>query len=124
MSAPFGAPQLSGPEPQPDSSFRFGFSFPAWHPVFAGHFPGHPLLPGIFQIELARAAGERLRQRPLRIQEVVRAKFNRPVGPDDSVQLRLKCTPDGEDLLVHARFSVGGQPVGETILRCAEMEMV
>lgn len=29
-------------------------------PVFAGHFPGHPILPGIVQIEWVRSAVERI----------------------------------------------------------------
>ena len=32
------------------------FRFETDDPVFAGHFPGRPLLPGIFQLEMARRA--------------------------------------------------------------------
>ena len=58
MQSSIAAARVSGPSPQPDGGVVFEFRFPAGDPVFTGHFPGRPILPGVFQLEMARwAAG-------------------------------------------------------------------
>ena len=53
-------------------------------PFFAGHFPGHPILPGIAHLALvARALGDP----PLA--EVKTLKLRKPVGPGDVLELVL-----------------------------------
>ena len=39
--------KVSGPEPTAPDSAWFAFRFPATDPVFAGHFPTRPLVPGM-----------------------------------------------------------------------------
>ncbi len=71
-------------------------------PYFAGHFPGHPIMPGVLQIEAMAQAGAIF---ALNILDAVNApipplvffmgldkvKFRKPVVPGD--QLRLEVTP-------------------------------
>lgn len=60
-------------------------AFPAAHPVFAGHFPGDPLVPGVLLLDelICRLAGDLgLPYTRLRVQSV---KFLAPVRPDDRV---------------------------------------
>ena len=57
-------------------------------PVFAGHFPGRPLVPGVFLVEAARLACERATGTSLRVSRVVKAKFQAEVGPDSAVDLQ------------------------------------
>jgi 3-hydroxyacyl-[acyl-carrier-protein] dehydratase len=108
---------LSGPTSLPDGTFAFEFQFRADDAVFAGHFPGRPLLPGIFQIELVRAAAEKVLGSSLEIREIVRAKFLRPVLPKEKLRLSLKLAEDQGIITARAGFVAGGQPAGETILR-------
>ena len=38
---------------------------PADHPAFAGHFPGHPIVPGVVLLDRAVQMAQRLRGGPL-----------------------------------------------------------
>ncbi len=66
-------------------------------PFFAGHFPGHPIMPGVLVIEaMAQTAtvlavaslGEAVRGSPVYFMSVESARFRRPVLP--GAQLRLE----------------------------------
>lgn len=66
---------------------------PADHPAFAGHFPGHPVLPGVSLLALVQQA---LLQRPSLAAKVSgtptvdNAKFLAPVGPGADLVLSFK----------------------------------
>ena len=55
-------------------------------PVFAGHYPGFPILPGLFVVEHVHAA-VRDRLPGKRVSAVQRAKFLRPVFPGDTLSI-------------------------------------
>ena len=93
------------------------FQFDATEPFFAGHFPGQPILPGVFQLEMVRQAAEETLKLPVVIRAVRKAKFQRPIRPGETVRLELKLSEDGDGFLAHARFFVGEQAAGETQLR-------
>ena len=113
---------VAGSEQPAEGGVVAEFVFPAADPVFAGHFPGRPLLPGVFQIEMARVVLERALGVGLRMAGVERAKFLRPILPGERVRLELKTSPGpaegGEGtMMARASFSVGAQPAGELSLR-------
>lgn len=56
-------------------------------PMFAGHFPGMPLVPGICLIEAARLLGEQISGQRLQIAEVRDARFTAEVHPGDRVSV-------------------------------------
>ena len=53
------------------------------HPAFAGHFPGHPIVPAVVILAevIAAMGGDRG-------WDIAHAKFLRPVGPGDPLLLR------------------------------------
>ncbi|MGH7989652.1 MAG: hypothetical protein ACREDS_05570, partial [Limisphaerales bacterium] len=53
---------------------------------------------------------------PLAVREIVKAKFQRPILPDELVRLELKLPEADKIIQVRANFFAGGQPAGETIL--------
>lgn len=79
-------------------------------PYFAGHFPGHPILPGI--AHLALVAGNR----PLA--EVRTLKLRKPVLPGEVLDLSLEET----DGLVRFEIRRGGETVSNGVSRIGEEE--
>ena len=117
MRGSISAAMLRGPAREADGTCGFEFKFPADDPVFAGHFPGHPLLPGVFQLEMTRICTEIVIGEPLAIREIVKAKFLRPVLPEETIRLSLKLRE--EESIIHARalLAAGGQTAGEALIR-------
>ena len=116
------AARIGGPCREADSATAFEFRFGADDPVFAGHFPAHPLLPGVFQLEMTRAAAEWALQCALTLREVSKAKFQRPILPAEIVRVELKWSETAGSIRAGASFSVAGQRAGETsmLLRRSE----
>ena len=63
---------------------------PADHPAFAGHFPGHPIVPGVVLLDRAVQMAQRLRGGPLAGWQVTQVKFLSPCGPDDELVFVLR----------------------------------
>jgi beta-hydroxyacyl-ACP dehydratase FabZ len=97
-------------------------------PVFLGHFPGRPVMPGVFLIEgMAQAGGLLLlhdipdRQNKLLLfASIEEAKFRRPVVPGDQVRyeievLRLRSTY----CKLAGKALVDGQLAAEAVLSSA-----
>ncbi|MCZ8175479.1 MAG: AMP-binding protein [Burkholderiaceae bacterium] len=65
------------------------------HPAFAGHFPGHPVLPGVALLAYvmrALAADAALAARLGAQPQIAQAKFLAPVGPGAQLEVRLQAT--------------------------------
>ncbi|HYN19865.1 MAG TPA: hypothetical protein VE078_02815 [Thermoanaerobaculia bacterium] len=78
-------------------------------PFFAGHFPGHPVLPGIAHLAfVARALGDGP------IAEVRTLKLRRPVFPGDTLDLVLE---EGEEGLVRFDLRRGEEAVSSGVVR-------
>lgn len=117
MRATIATARVSGPERTGENQAVFTFRFAAKDPLFAGHFPSHPLLPGVFQLEMTRAAAEWVLTCRLGVREISKAKFQRPIYPAELVRLELQWSEDGDTIRARASFTVGGQRAGETAMR-------
>ena len=63
------------------------------HPMLAGHFPGHPIVPGAWLLAWVVAAAKRrlpAEGEARAIAAVKRAKFLRPLAPDQTFECALK----------------------------------
>ncbi|WP_373507474.1 ACP dehydratase [Thiocapsa sp.] len=68
-------------------------SVPLTHPVFEGHFPGRPIVPGSMLIDLVLAAWKDSGGEP--VTSVPGVKFHRPVAPGDTLVLHFAPTTLG-----------------------------
>ena len=82
--------QAAGPlEHAPDQGgWRQSFCFAADSAVFAGHFPGHPVLPAVVQVLMVQVVLEAIGQQA-ELACVPQAKFLAPLGPDTVILLTL-----------------------------------
>lgn len=63
---------------------------PANHPAFAGHFPGHPIVPGVVLLDKAVLLAQQQLVGKSMAWQVSQAKFLSPCGPGDSLVFELK----------------------------------
>ncbi|AVO49311.1 hypothetical protein C6568_08575 [Melaminivora suipulveris] len=66
---------------------RAEWTVPADHPAFAGHFPDRPILPGVVLLDRALLLAQTLA--PMAQWSIAQAKFQRPVGPGQTLTLEL-----------------------------------
>jgi 3-hydroxyacyl-[acyl-carrier-protein] dehydratase len=103
-------------------------------PFFPGHFPHHPVMPGVLILEsLAQASGllsfESL-QTPVTEDTVVyfvgidNARFRGPVGPGDQLRLETRVTKRVRGIWKYAcRALVNGELVCEADIMCTVKEL-
>jgi 3-hydroxyacyl-[acyl-carrier-protein] dehydratase len=88
-------------------------------PFFVGHFPGSPILPGVFLVEAAaQTAGVMMgasgtaRGSEKRLAAINQFKFLKPVYPDTSVEVETRLLVERDGMaLVSAVVTVAGDTV-------------
>lgn len=65
------------------------------HPAYAGHFPGHPILPGVVLLDEALHALAAARGLEAAIGQIKSAKFLSPVSPGEALRLDYAATAEG-----------------------------
>ncbi|KVT79856.1 beta-hydroxyacyl-ACP dehydratase [Burkholderia territorii] len=73
----------------------FAFTIPADHPALPGHFPGHPIVPGVVLLDHAIAALGASLNRPLHTWRLASAKFLSPVAPGEPLDLAFDAAAGG-----------------------------
>jgi 3-hydroxyacyl-[acyl-carrier-protein] dehydratase len=74
------------------------FRFDNRLPLFQGHFPGNPILPGIFQIEMVRYCLEKYLKTSLHLSMVRKTKFSSLIHPDVVVSVEITINQHEADL--------------------------
>lgn len=86
-----------GPPRAPDPASREqDFRFAADFEGFAGHFPGHPLLPAFVQVMVIASLAESLAPDGERLAAVEKAKFVREIVPGHRIAARCRRIPSGD----------------------------
>jgi 3-hydroxyacyl-[acyl-carrier-protein] dehydratase len=81
------------------------FSIPGEHASLAGHFPGHPLVPGVLLLEHALAAIEAAHG-PLHALRLPQVKFVRPLLPGEPAQVEFEAVATDAPDVRRWRFRV------------------
>jgi 3-hydroxyacyl-[acyl-carrier-protein] dehydratase len=100
-------------------------------PVFEGHFPGHPIYPGVMILEgMAQAGGilafksmdgvteEEIQNKVVYFMSIDKAKFRAPVKPGDQLEYRLSVIKNkGAIWLLKGEAYVDGKLTSEAELK-------
>ena len=89
-------------------------------PWFSGHFPDHPILPGIAQLDMVAAVIARSRQKELFIQHLNRVKFKKIVSPGE--QLEILAQPTAIANQYSFRMSSGTEDVCSGMMTLADQQ--
>ncbi len=78
-------------------------------PVFEGHFPSNPILPGVIMVEAVRASLGRLFQKEFQLKTALNIKFLAVLNPMEyaEVQLAIRHSKVEEGLKVDANLTSG-----------------
>lgn len=60
------------------------------HPVFEGHFPGNPIMPGVCMMQIIKELTEQMTERSLFMQSVSNVKFMALINPFVNPELKLE----------------------------------
>src|SRR5918993_648149 len=101
---------------------------PMESPVFEGHFPGHPLVPGVLLTEtMAQASGylvlalRGFSHMPF-LMAVDKARFRTFVGPGTELAIEARLEHEGSGYVVtKAKIAVEGKPICDASLRFKTM---
>jgi 3-hydroxyacyl-[acyl-carrier-protein] dehydratase len=101
---------------------------PTASPIFEGHFPGHPLVPGVLLTEtMAQASGYLVLKltdfthMPF-LMAVDKARFRSFVGPGTVLSITAQLEHEGSGYAVtKARIAVEGKPISDAELRFKTM---
>lgn len=89
------------------------WTLPTDHPVFAGHFPGHPIIPGALLLDQAvRLATQHFALPNVPI-KIANAKFLHPAGPEQPLIFGFDRKESGA---IHFTVRTGDTPVASGVL--------
>ena len=103
------------------------------HPIFAGHFPGNPIFPGVAQVEMMAQASSfiyvhayenpYIQNMDVALVSISNAKFRKPVYPGMDLVIETECAKvRGPMVESHCRLLHDGQLVSEcTVMASVKM---
>ena len=90
-----------------DGKFEARVSFDPTHPVFEGHFPGQPVVPGVVMVRIARDIAGQISGKKMMLEDASNIKFLNIVDPVNSgtVMLQGDYTAVGSKVDIRGNFS-------------------
>ncbi|MBO0820112.1 MAG: hypothetical protein J2P26_04600 [Nocardiopsaceae bacterium] len=86
--------------------------------VFAGHYPGFPIFPGVCVVECVVRSARLVPAAPgLRLAAVESTRFSTPVFPGDTLTIELDWQADGPDWRCRAEVCTARGPAAQVRLR-------
>lgn len=86
------------------------------NPIFLGHFPGKPMLPGVYIIQMATDYASILTGKNLVVKSIKRCRYFMPVSPELGAEYNIVCSVVGTDndaYLMEFALLAGQTPVAQ-----------
>ena len=76
------------------------------HPIFEAHFPGRPILPGVYMMQMVKEVVEVWTDKKIKLVLGQDLKFLSVINPEENtmVQLEIKISTEGEKIRVVAQL--------------------
>ena len=86
--------------------FTTTISLNSAHPIFKGHFPGQPVLPGVCMMQMVKEIAENQLSKKLRLQKAAELKFLSFIDPaaHSSIQMELVIKLADEEVKIVAKL--------------------
>ena len=81
------------------------------HPIFSGHFPGQPVLPGVCMLEMVKEILEELLQQQLRISKGPQIKFLSMIIPEKDPDFTIELHYEMLNGIIQARGKIFSEEV-------------
>lgn len=69
---------------------RYTIRFNASHPIFSGHFPEHPIVPGACMVQIVEELAELSYGHPIRFTGIRDLKLRQPITPDQEIAICIQ----------------------------------
>ena len=101
----------------PDNSYQTTITFDEDFLGFKGHFPDHPIVPGVCEISLVELLAQLVTGNDaLRTKRIIHVKFHNPIFPGDSANFTFSIRKDADEhTIVTASASTTQNPNMATI---------
>ena len=73
------------------------------HPIFKGHFPGQPIVPGVCMVRIVKEVAERHHRKKLKLTTADTIKFLSVIDPELNHTIRLVIETELEDDVYHTK---------------------
>ncbi len=62
------------------------------HPIYGGHFPQHPVVPGVCMLQIIKECIEKIYRTPLQYKQIASCKFLSAINPNETPELKFLLT--------------------------------
>lgn len=93
----------------------YTISLDAAHPIYAGHFPGNPITPGVVILQIISELAERALGRQLQVKEFVNVKYLNVLSPVEhpNATVELSLSEAAPEVKAKAAITADGVPMSK-----------
>ena len=86
-----------------ESGFSTSIELNPDHIVYSGHFPGHPVTPGVIQLQIVHELLEKQFDRKLKLKTMPQCKFLKILNPNETSQIVVHIEFEKEEALMNIK---------------------
>lgn len=103
-------------EKNAENELEVDFVFSKDFSGFKGHFPNHPILPGVCEIQAVLVIYEEKNNSQAHLKKIINSKLFMPVSSDELVTFKYRQEKSNEGVLIKVKVNKNDQKVAEISL--------